>query len=470
MLANAMLTRYSRQATEDEMKQNLAVYPMPCLIWTGTVVNGRGRISLNGRSRSAPAFSWGLANCETIQSPLVARHLCKNILCVEVTHIQPGTKKENAADRERDGTSNIGSKNPSASISEFTAVAIATSHWKGKTQAERAKQFNTTISVVSNIDSGVSWKHVVVTTAKSQSNSKRLTNDHVRKIRISVAEGKTRAETAKTACVSKAVVSNIINRRGYASVPDDEKLDYKIEEQKELQYVENVKKRLLQGSEMNENGCQIWKKCSHGGYAQSSFRGTSRYVHVISWIIYHGRGIDSIGEFQVRHGCGESRCVNPQHLSLGTALENAQDKVLNGTILLGSDCARAVINEEIALEIKRSQRKKESVSSVAQRFKISHGIVRNVYTGTTWKHVLLPDDDDLPNPTVVPGTTSDKVASESKVEAVFPEDVPSATITTKTTLTRKRKRISVAIPKRHVMSTSEQELKQVAVPDYLGAV
>ena len=467
MLAWHALITNSRTATEEEMKINIAVYATPCRIWTGPIAHGRGRINFNSRERSAPAFSWSVANAETIQSPYVARHLCKNVLCIE--HIERGTVKENVADRERDGTQLHGSKHSMATISEATAVAIAASHGTGKTQAERAKKFHTTVNVVSDIDRGKSWTHVIHTPLpKIRSPSKMLTAEQVRGIRKSVAGGKTCSEAGKIAGVSYSVARNIITRRSYSSVPDDAKLDSDAAQEKEFKYVEKAKKRLLDGSEPDENGCRIWKRATtnEGAHGLAYFHGNNYGAHILSWILFCNRGVDAGRDsLHVRHLCGVSQCVNHAHLSLGTAAENAQDRHIHGTMRVGSDVVGAVINEEIALEIKRSQVRNEPISSVADRLKISYGIVSNIYTGKNWRHVLLTDDDDLLNMPVVPATTLPKASVESKVEAVRPVDDPCSATTTKTTFTSKRKRMSITTPKRRVMTVAEHALKQVPLPD-----
>ncbi|CAN0020314.1 unnamed protein product, partial [Pylaiella littoralis] len=57
----------------------------------------------------------------------------------------------------------------------------------------------------------------------------------------------------------------------------------------------------------------------------------------------------------VRHLCGKSLCVNPDHLEIGTIIPNHQDKAMHGTSMVGERNHFAKIAEEKASQIKTSQ-------------------------------------------------------------------------------------------------------------------
>lgn len=52
-----------------------------------------------------------------------------------------------------------------------------------------------------------------------------------------------------------------------------------------------------------------------------------RPVHCLSYELHNGPIPDGL---VVRHGCDRPRCINPEHLSIGTHADNAMDRVLRG--------------------------------------------------------------------------------------------------------------------------------------------
>lgn len=80
-----------------------------CIVWTGAVSGGHpgaryGRIHYQGGIKYVHRVA-----CEDIYGPLpfglLARHRCDRPLCVRPSHLEPGTRKQNAADRARRGPS-----------------------------------------------------------------------------------------------------------------------------------------------------------------------------------------------------------------------------------------------------------------------------------------------------------------------------------------------------------------------------
>lgn len=58
------------------------------------------------------------------------------------------------------------------------------------------------------------------------------------------------------------------------------------------------------------------------GYGTFVTGGKSYAAHKLSYLITHG---DIAKGLVVRHRCGDSRCVNPEHLIAGTQSENMRD-------------------------------------------------------------------------------------------------------------------------------------------------
>lgn len=72
-----------------------------------------------------------------------------------------------------------------------------------------------------------------------------------------------------------------------------------------------------------ENGCHEWQSTLHrDGYGKFWHETGQVQAHRMSYQIHHGEVPDGMW---VLHRCDNRKCVNPEHLYLGDAKQNAQD-------------------------------------------------------------------------------------------------------------------------------------------------
>lgn len=76
-----------------------------------------------------------------------------------------------------------------------------------------------------------------------------------------------------------------------------------------------------------ENGCWLWQGASVNGRGQLSVNGKNMLATRFAYQQFKGAIPDGM---YVCHTCDDPRCVNPDHLWLGTARENAQDGIAKG--------------------------------------------------------------------------------------------------------------------------------------------
>ena len=149
-------------------------------------------------------------------------------------------------------------------------------------------------------------------------------------------------------------------------------------------------------------GCWLWKgKIGKNGYGYLAVGHLkSVYAHRVSYEMYRGEIPDGL---LVCHTCDVRHCVNPDHLFLGTDLDNNRDMRRKGrgrsNPPRGSLSPCAKVNEE-QVRLLRSlyagpqPRRKNTIAGkynqpeLAKLFHLSQPQVATILSGRAWKHIL----------------------------------------------------------------------------------
>jgi hypothetical protein len=86
----------------------------------------------------------------------------------------------------------------------------------------------------------------------------------------------------------------------------------------------------------------------------------------------------------VLHHCDNRKCVNPNHLFIGTRTENSADMVSKNRQTFGSRNPMAKITDEQAMEIINSS---EPKGILAVRYGIEPKTVDDIRTRRSWRHL-----------------------------------------------------------------------------------
>lgn len=115
-------------------------------------------------------------------------------------------------------------------------------------------------------------------------------------------------------------------------------------------------------------------------------RGESWQAHRYSYVLHKGEVPDGM---MIMHSCDNRKCVNPDHLSPGTALENTADMLKKGrgkwTHKHGEDSNLSILKEADVRIIRNS---KERGIDLAKRFGVSPTAICDIRRGRSWKHVV----------------------------------------------------------------------------------
>jgi hypothetical protein len=127
-----------------------------------------------------------------------------------------------------------------------------------------------------------------------------------------------------------------------------------------------------------------------------SYRNHKALAHRTAYTIQHG---DIPEGMLVRHKCDNDKCINPEHLELGTHKENMEDRSKRGRTCKGAQHHSAKLTDTTALEI-YNLRGSETMTEVAKRFGITKQIVCKLWKKQSWKHIHEPSINSVDIPTI----------------------------------------------------------------------
>jgi hypothetical protein len=132
--------------------------------------------------------------------------------------------------------------------------------------------------------------------------------------------------------------------------------------------------------------CWVWIGTRvRGGYGQVNVNRLGRpYAHRVSWSIHFGEIPDGM---HVLHHCGYPPCCRPGHLFAGTPTDNLRDMARKER---GRNQVGARFNTRDVLEIKARYAGGESQHSIARSLGTYQGVISNIISGRTWKHLVTP--------------------------------------------------------------------------------
>jgi hypothetical protein len=139
------------------------------------------------------------------------------------------------------------------------------------------------------------------------------------------------------------------------------------------------------------SGCWTYRKRSdlpqrHSSITVCNPTKTVMHAHRVSYAVHNG----PIPAGQVvRHKCDFPPCVRPDHLELGSQVDNAMDSVERGRArrARGRDNPFARLNEEQVRQIRTRSFRYGEMSQLARDLGVSLNTIQAIRAGRKWRHV-----------------------------------------------------------------------------------
>jgi len=136
------------------------------------------------------------------------------------------------------------------------------------------------------------------------------------------------------------------------------------------------------------SGCWLWRGQQRAdGYGLVRFERKVYLAHRLAWKFFRG---DIASGLVVCHKCDVRACVNPEHLFLGTMMDNVKDMMEKGRSALGEKTRSAKLTTEQVRRIKTMLAEGFlRVSDIAREYGVTHATIACIARGTSWRHVKL---------------------------------------------------------------------------------
>ena len=134
------------------------------------------------------------------------------------------------------------------------------------------------------------------------------------------------------------------------------------------------------------DSCWLWTAgTERRGYGHYWLNGKTIKAHRYSYSLTNGP-IPS--NMVICHTCDNPSCVNPDHLFLGTTLDNIQDRQSKNRQAKGSKSSKSKLNATQVLEIRNLYATTNTTcKELANKYNVSDNAIRLIIVRRNWKHI-----------------------------------------------------------------------------------
>jgi len=149
----------------------------------------------------------------------------------------------------------------------------------------------------------------------------------------------------------------------------------------------DISERLEKRTQRNAStGCLEWVGPVHDGYGRLSIANILHRVHRLSWELHRGAIPDGLS---VLHRCDNRRCIEIEHLFLGTSQENTADMIAKGrkVVLRGELHPLARLTSISVRVIRRLSERGMGHRELGEIFMVNETAIHKIVNRLRWKTV-----------------------------------------------------------------------------------
>ncbi|MGM9321473.1 HNH endonuclease [Deinococcus aquaticus] len=134
--------------------------------------------------------------------------------------------------------------------------------------------------------------------------------------------------------------------------------------------------------------CLVWTgailKSGYGRFSRGRKAEGNAAAHRYAWELAHGAIPDGL---LVLHKCDNRRCVDVEHLFLGTQADNMTDKKAKGRQARGERAPKAKLTEAQVLELRAEAAAGVRVSVLARKYDLNRNNIAKIIARKSWSHL-----------------------------------------------------------------------------------
>ena len=126
------------------------------------------------------------------------------------------------------------------------------------------------------------------------------------------------------------------------------------------------------------------------GYSSKHYKNAQVGRHRLAYCEANSVSVESIKGKVIRHTCDNPRCINPEHLLLGTYQDNTNDMLSRGRQAKGENSGVFKLTEDNVRYIREyyiPRCREFGGAALGRKFGVHQSVVSRILNGTTWAYM-----------------------------------------------------------------------------------